>query len=94
MNYQTIKRLQKQHGYAEMQALIDSGSVWSFEGSYGRHAMDLLRSGACFLPKKPSRDYYGNRIPSRDEVKQGTAGSYQNSVEYYQNITIYEQENY
>lgn len=86
MNYQTIKRLQKQHGYAEMQAMIDSGIVWKFEGSYGRHAMDLLRSGACFLPKKPSRDYYGNYIPSRDQVKAGTAGSYQNSVDYYQNI--------
>jgi hypothetical protein len=27
------------------------------------------------LGKSPARDYYGNRIPSRDEVKSGSKGS-------------------
>jgi hypothetical protein len=27
------------------------------------------------LGKHPARDYWGNRIPARDEVKDGTKGS-------------------
>ena len=86
MNYQTIKKLQKEHGYSEMQSMIDSGMVWGMEGSMGRYAMDLLECGACMLPKKAHRDYYGSRIPSRDELKDGTKGTYKNSVRYYTNI--------
>lgn len=83
MNYQTIKRLQKEHGYDVMQSLIDNGSVWKMEGSMGREAMSLLNIGACMLPKKAHLDYYKNRIPSRDELKAGTKGTYLNSVSYY-----------
>jgi hypothetical protein len=86
MNYQTIKRLQKENGFAYMQNLINSGAVWSMEGSMGREAMYLLESGACMLPKTVYRDYYGNRIPSRDELKAGTKGTYQNSVRYYSDL--------
>lgn len=39
--------------------------------------MDAIKAGACMLGKAPARDYYGNRIPSRDEVQEGTKGSYQ-----------------
>lgn len=86
MNYQTIKRLQKEHGFANMQELIDSGLVWKLEGSMGREAMALLESGACMLPKKSYRDYYGNKIPSRDELKSGTKGTYKNSLNFYKHL--------
>ena len=85
MTYNQIKRKQKELDYSEMQRLIDNGSVWEMEGSMGRYAMALLECGACMLPKKEHRDYYGNRIPSRYDVKEGTKGSYQNSVKFYTN---------
>ena len=84
MNYQQIKRHQKEQGYDQMQFLIDSGVVWKMEGSMGREAMRLIECGACMLPKKSFRDYYGNYVPSRDELKAGTKGTYQNSVRYYE----------
>lgn len=71
-----------------MQKMINNGSVWKMEGSVGRYAMELLESGACWLPKKAHYDYYGNRIPSRDELTKGTKGTYQNSVKFYSNGNI------
>ena len=86
MNYNTIKKLQKVHGYSSMQSIINDGSVWHLEGSMGRYAMELIQCGACMLPKKAYRDFYGNRIPSRDELKDGTKGTYKNSVRFYENV--------
>lgn len=63
---------------AMFQRMINDGSVWRLQGSYGRAAMDLLRSGQCILGEKGHRDYYGNYVPSRTEVQPGTMGS----VEY------------
>lgn len=83
MNYNTIRKHQREQGLSEMQSLIDSGLVWKMEGSMGRTAMDLLKCGACMLPKVSFKDYYGNHVPSRLEVKAGTTGSYQNSVNYF-----------
>lgn len=60
-----------------IQRAINSGSAWSFQGSYGRTMMAALEEGICLLGREPARDYYGNRIPSRDEVKEGTKGSYE-----------------
>ena len=86
MNYQTIKRLQREHGYIDMQKAIDTGIIWCMEGSAGREAMRLLECGACMLPKVAHRDYYGNRIPSRTDLKEGTKGTFQNSVKFYSRI--------
>lgn len=72
-------------GYSEMQSLINSGTAWKMEGSVGREAMRLLESGACMLPKMVYRDAYDNRVPSRDELRKGTLGTYQNSVKFYTN---------
>lgn len=58
-----------------MQRAINSGSAWSFQGSMGRAMMSAIESGICMLGKSGCRDYYGNYIPSRDEVKSGTKGS-------------------
>ena len=63
--------------YFALQRAINSGSAWSMQGSYGRAMMDAINCGRCMLGRDQCRDYYGNTIPSRDDVKQGTKGSYQ-----------------
>jgi hypothetical protein len=65
-----------------MQGLINSGTAWKLEGSTGRRAMDLINSGHCILGEKGHRDYWGNYVPSRTEVKPGTKGS----IEYQQDM--------
>lgn len=57
------------------QNLINSGKAWIFEGHVGRVCMQAIEEGACLLGNVPHKDYYGNRIPSRTEVKEGTKGS-------------------
>lgn len=62
--------------YAEaMQRAINSGMAWKMQGSYGRAAMEALESGACMLGREAQRDYWGNVIPGRDDVKPGSKGS-------------------
>ena len=58
--------------------MINDGTAWRLQGSYGRTAMSLLESGDCILGEQGHHDYYGNYVPSRYEVKAGTKGS----VEY------------
>jgi len=43
-----------------------------------------LESGMYFLPNASHRDYYGNHIPSREEIRIGTAGSLDNAYDFYQ----------
>lgn len=52
----------------------------------GRAAMSSLESGICMLPKEPKRDYYGNRIPSRDELQKGSKGTFQNCAQFWQGV--------
>ena len=61
-----IKRVQK---------LIDSGLAWKLEGSVGRYCMDMITAGYCMLGKEAHQDYWGNKVPSRYDVKAGTKGS-------------------
>lgn len=68
----------------KMQEWIDKGIAWSMEGSVGREAMSGLESGMYFLPNKSHKDYYGNHIPSREEIRIGTAGSLDNAYDFYQ----------
>ena len=86
MNHQTIKQMQKEYGYFELQEMINSGNVWKLEGAYGREAMRALEQGICMLPKESSRDYYGNKIPSRDELKKGSKGTYQNCLSFWDSV--------
>ena len=60
---------------AAMQRAINSGMAWKMQGSYGRAAMEALESGACMLGRESCRDYWGNVIPGRDDVKPGSKGS-------------------
>lgn len=68
---------------AVMQRLIDNGTVWVLEGSAGRAAMEAITSGCCFLPTTRSRDYWGNVIPARNDLKAGTKGTLENSARFY-----------
>lgn len=88
MKFYKLKKLQWAYGYDQLQELIDTGVAWSMEGAIGRAAMDALKSGACFLPTSSRKDYYGNVVPSRYMVKDGTAGSYANSVSFYSKLSI------
>ena len=67
--------------FEALQRRIDDGSIWQLEGSAGRAAMDAIHSGKCCLGPTGHRDYWGNYVPSRDEVKPGTPGS----LEYMDN---------
>jgi hypothetical protein len=61
--------------YVAIQRAINSGSAWSLQGSFGRTMMEAIESGYCMLGEVPAHDYWGHRIPSRDEVMAGTKGS-------------------
>lgn len=60
--------------YISLQTAINAG-LWSLPGRNGRAMMQAIEDGQCLLGRKGFRDYYGNYIPSRDEVKAGTKGS-------------------
>jgi hypothetical protein len=90
MKIEEIRELQKAYGVSDLQEKIESGLVWKLEGSYGRSAMDALESGACFLPEVPRIDYYGSRVPARDELKPGTKGTLENSVKFWSDPDHYE----
>lgn len=62
--------------YASIQRAINSG-MWSLQGSYGRTMMEAIESGKCLLGLKSASDYWGNVIPSRLQVKDGTKGSWE-----------------
>lgn len=62
--------------YQAIQRAINAGS-WGLQGSYGRAMMDAIKSGHCLLGVKDYTDYYGNHVPSRDQVVNGTVGSMQ-----------------
>lgn len=68
--------------FASLQEAINSLQAWRMQGSYGRAMMQAINDGYCILGREHTRDYWGTRIPSRDEVKQGTKGSYEYVVEH------------
>lgn len=67
----------------DMQVTINGGSGWRMQGSMGRAMMAAIESGQNMLGKTDTHDYYGNHIPSREQVKAGTKGSYDFVVEHY-----------
>ena len=73
-NIETEEYVDDQDYYASVQRAINAGS-WSFQGSYGRTMMGAISAGYCVLGRKEFKDYYGNGIPSRDQVQPGTKGS-------------------
>jgi hypothetical protein len=73
-NIETEAEVDDQEYYASLQRAINGG-MWSLQGSYGRTMMQAISDGWCLLGTESFNDYYGNRIPSRTEVKAGTKGS-------------------
>lgn len=63
-----------------MQIMINSGQVWRLQGSYGRSAMDAIKAGDCMLGEEEREDYWGNPVPPRAHIKQGTPGSREHVV--------------
>ena len=86
MNLEQITALQKENGFSEIQEQINSGLAWKWEGSAGRYAMHLLGTGACMLPKEACFDAYGSRVPARTDLKEGTKGTFQNSVNFWNKV--------
>jgi hypothetical protein len=73
-NIETDTPVDEYEYYASVQRAINGG-MWSLQGSYGRTMMQAISDGWCLLGKSSARDFYGNTIPSRTEVKAGTKGS-------------------
>ena len=86
LTFEQIRELQKQYGVTSIQEMIDNGMAWKMEGSIGRHAMSLLKSGICMLPEKQTKDYYGNIVPARTDLEPGTKGTLENAIEFWSNI--------
>jgi len=86
MTYQQIIKLQENWGITDTQNGINSGDIWKFEGSIGRMIMQLLEDGVVMLPKEPTYDYYGTQLPARQWLKDGTKGTFQNSVNFWQRV--------
>lgn len=86
MNYSRIISLQKAYNVTSTQDQINTGLCWKMEGSVGRFASDMLEAGVCMLPKNRKMDYWGNVVPSRDDLKPGTKGTYQNAVNFWQRV--------
>lgn len=60
------------------QHLVNTGQAWSLEGHVGRTAMTLIETGELALGPEAVTDYWGNKVPGRNDVEPGTKGS----VEY------------
>lgn len=86
MNILKLESLQKAYKVKAIQDQINSGLCWKLEGSVGRFAMNMLESGVCMLPLVPRIDAYGNRVPSRKELKPGTTGSYKNCSNFWDKV--------
>lgn len=44
-------QMDNEEAIAMFQEMINDGSVWMLQGSYGRTAMDLIHSGVCTCPQ-------------------------------------------
>ena len=86
LTVEQIIKLQEQYKANGTQEGINTGLCWLMEGSIGRFANDCLESGICILPEVRHRDYYGNTVPSRNDVKEGTKGSLGNSQAFWQKV--------
>lgn len=60
--------------YAAIQRQINRGT-WGLQGSHGRTMMRAMENGYCMLGRNRAHDYYGNGIPARTDVEEGTKGS-------------------
>ena len=81
-----IIAMQKHYGVTGTQESINTGLSWHMEGSVGRFANDCIESGICMLPEVRHRDYYGNTVPSRNDLKPGSKGTLENSQAFWKRV--------
>ena len=81
-----IIALQKGYKVTGVQDGINTGMSWHMEGSVGRFANDCIESGICMLPEVRHRDYYGNTVPSRNDLKPGSKGTLENSQAFWKRV--------
>jgi hypothetical protein len=74
------------------QRMINTGDIWSLQGSYGRTARDLIDTGWCVLGESPTIDHYGNPVPSRHDVTAGTPGSIEYARQLNGDFVLYDAE--
>jgi hypothetical protein len=86
MHYVTIIALQKGYNVTAIQDQINSGICWHMEGSVGRFAMSMLQAGVCMLPLVRKTNAYGGTVPSRNDVKAGTTGSFEHCAKFWQKV--------
>ena len=79
-NIESDEEVTREEYFQSIQRCINSG-MWGMQGSFGRAMMDAIKSGYCMLGTSDASDYWGNHIPSRDQVKPGTKGSYEYVVD-------------
>lgn len=60
--------------FRSLQRFINGGE-WSWPGHVGRQMMAAIEDGRCLLGRVGFRDAYGNCVPSRAQVQDGTKGS-------------------
>lgn len=77
---------------AMFQRMINTGDIWSLQGSYGRAARELIDGGWCVLGEHQTTDYYGNFVPSRYQVTEGTPGSISYAQQLNGDFVLYESE--
>lgn len=58
------------------QKLIVSGGAWHLEGAFGRSAMALIEMGQAVVGSEPRTDYWGNTVPARHMLEEGTKGTF------------------
>ena len=83
ISIEKINELQENYGLTHAQDMVNNGSIWSFEGSVGRAASDALEAGILMLGEERTHDYYGNTIPARTDLKEGTKGTLGNSQRFW-----------
>ena len=60
---------------SDVQDLIDNGTAWRMEGAVGRECMRAIETGDAVLPTVSFEDAYGNVVPARHHLKEGTKGT-------------------
>lgn len=76
----------------KVQTLINTGLAWKLEGHVGRTCMAAINNGDCMLGVESFRDYYGNRVPARTDVAEGTRGSREFVLEHHDEDYVVELE--
>lgn len=62
--------------YGALQRLINNGQIWQMEGYLCRAAMYAIEDGLVMTGQQDHRDHWGNLIPARGKLRDGSRGTY------------------